>query len=48
MVLYTYDSFLFDFYKLEGKELLDNISSIMKGNRFPVKVYEGDSYDSVV
>src|ERR1035437_3611089 len=47
-VLYTYDSLLFDFYKLDGKELLDQISAIMKGNRFPIKIYEGDSYDSIV
>jgi len=47
-ILYTYDSLLFDFYKPESKELLDQITLIMKGSRFPVKIYEGDSYDSVV
>jgi hypothetical protein len=47
-VLYTYDSLLFDFYKPEGKELLDKIISVIKGSKFPVKIYEGDSYDSVV
>lgn len=48
-ILYTYDSILFDFYKGDGKEVLDKIASIMKmGNRFPIKIYEGDSYDDVV
>lgn len=48
-VLYTYDSILFDFYKGDGKEVLDKIASIMKmGDRFPIKIYEGDTYDDVV
>jgi len=48
-VLYTYDSILFDFYKSDGKSILDGITNIMKmGNRFPIKIYEGDSYDSIV
>jgi hypothetical protein len=48
-ILYTYDSVLFDFYKPDGKTVLQDIIRIMKvGNRFPVKVYTGDSYDSVV
>jgi hypothetical protein len=48
-VLYTYDSLLFDFHKGDGKEVLDKIMEIMKmGNRFPIKVYMGKSYDSVV
>ena len=48
-ILYTYDSVLFDFYNADGKMVLQDIIKIMKvGNRFPVKVYTGDSYDSVV
>lgn len=47
-VLYTYDSLLFDFHKGDGKEVLDKIMYIMKiGNKFPIKVYMGHSYDSV-
>ena len=47
-VLYTYDSVLFDFYIPDGKSVLQDIIKIMKiGNRFPVKVYTGNSYDSV-
>lgn len=44
-VLYTYDSILFDFHKKDGGSVLNDIIEIMKmGNRFPVKVYAGNSY----
>jgi hypothetical protein len=47
-VLYTYDSLLFDFYKGDGMDAIIAIMKIMKMcNRFPVKIYVGDSYDSV-
>lgn len=47
-VLYTYDSLLFDFYKADGKDVLDKIGYIMKiGNKFPIKIYMGYSYDSL-
>ena len=47
-VLYTYDSVLFDFHKRDGKETLDTIMSIMKmGNRFPIKVEMGESYNNL-
>jgi hypothetical protein len=47
-VLYTYDSLLFDFYKDEGKETLIDIANIMKiNNKFPIKIYIGDSYESI-
>ncbi len=47
-VLYTYDSLLFDFYKPDGKEVLDRIMSTMKiCNRFPIKVYMGESYNDM-
>lgn len=48
-ILYTYDSVLFDFYRNDEPKVLGDIIKIMKiGNKFPVKVYTGDSYDSVV
>ena len=48
-VLYTYDSLLFDFYKDDGTEVLNTIMDIMKMNdRFPIKVYMGQSYGSVI
>lgn len=47
-VLYTYDSILFDFCKEDGPQTLMDIASIMRmGDRFPVKIYAGDSYDNV-
>lgn len=48
-VLYTYDSILFDFYKPEQEQVLKPIIEIMRmKDKFPVKIYEGDTYDSVV
>lgn len=49
-VLYTYDSLLFDFYRPEIiGSVLDEVMDIMTiGNRFPIKVYKGKTYDSVV
>lgn len=38
IVLYTYDSFLFDFHKEDTKETLEDIQRIMEsGNKYPVK-----------
>jgi len=48
-VLYTYDALLFDFHKGDGKETLDMLMYIMKmGNKFPIKVYMGSSYASLI
>lgn len=48
-VLYTYDSLLFDFYNGDGTEVLSHIVKIMMiDNKFPIKVYKGPSYDSVI
>jgi hypothetical protein len=47
-VLYTYDSVLFDFCYEDGMNTFKDIINIMKvGNKFPVKIYTGESYDSV-
>jgi hypothetical protein len=47
-ILYTYDSLLFDFYKGDGKEVLETIMHIMKmGDKLPIKVYMGQSYHSI-
>ena len=47
-VLYTYDSILFDFYKPEGHQVIENMVELMMANKkFPVKVYMGLSYGSV-
>jgi len=38
IVLYTYDAFLFDFHKEDGKETLEDIKRIMEsGGNYPVK-----------
>ena len=38
IVLYTYDAILFDFYKEDGKETLEEVQRIMEsGKKFPVK-----------
>ncbi len=47
-VLYTYDSILFDFHKEDGSPVLGDLIDIMKkSNRFPIKVYAGESYQTV-
>jgi hypothetical protein len=47
-VLYTYDSVLFDFCKDDGSQTLMDIATIMKmGDKFPIKIYAGDSYNTV-
>jgi hypothetical protein len=48
-MLYTYDSLLFDFYKGDGQTVLNDIMEIMMMcKRFPIKVYSGESYNSMV
>ena len=38
IALYTYDAILFDFYKEDGKEVLENIQKIMEsGGKYPIK-----------
>ena len=38
LVLYTYDSFLFDFHKEDGKETLEKLKELMEcDGRFPIK-----------
>jgi hypothetical protein len=47
-VLYTYDSILFDFCKDDGQQTLTDVATIMRmGDRFPIKIYAGDSYHEV-
>lgn len=47
-VLYTYDSLLFDFNKEDGIDTIKELMKIMKmSNRFPIKVYAGNSYGSL-
>ncbi len=47
MILYTYDSVLFDVPVTEAKELLPDIKAVLEQGRFPVKVKVGDIYDKI-
>jgi hypothetical protein len=45
LILYSYDSFLFDFYIEDGLECLQSIKSILEHTgKYPVKVSWGDNY----
>lgn len=44
LILYTYDSVLFDFAKSDGAELLKNIEKIMK---YPTKIKYGSNYKDI-
>ncbi len=47
MILYTYDSILFDVPVSEAKELLPQIKQILEQGNFPVKVKVGNIYDKI-
>ena len=45
LVLYSYDSFLFDFYLPDGVNFLKEVKkSVEQKNKFPVKVSKGWNY----
>ena len=44
LILYTYDSFLFDWDKNES-ELMDQIKLIFKKYKFNIKIKQGYDYD---
>lgn len=47
-ILYTYDSMIYDFHRLDGVETLVEIQRIMSGNGiFPMKTYIGKTYQDV-
>jgi len=47
MILYTYDSVLFDINYQEARELLPQIKAVLEQGNFPVKVKVGDIYDKI-
>jgi hypothetical protein len=47
MILYTYDSVLFDVPITEAKELLPNIKEVLEQGNFPVKCKVGNIYDKI-
>lgn len=46
LVLYTYDSFLFDIHKDDGKETILALQTILT-NQYPVKCKAGDTYQNM-
>jgi hypothetical protein len=44
LVLYVYDSFLFDFDKADGKDVLHKVKEIVS-RKYPVKIKTGSNYD---
>jgi DNA polymerase I-like protein with 3'-5' exonuclease and polymerase domains len=47
MILYTYDSVLFDVPVTEAKELLPQIKEVLEQGNFPVKCKVGNIYDKI-
>jgi hypothetical protein len=47
MILYTYDSVLFDVDYAEAKTLLPMIENILEQGNFPVKTKVGNIYDKL-
>jgi hypothetical protein len=49
MILYTYDSFLWDFCKEDGRNLINLIKTeLEQDGKFPVKIEVGSNYNSMV
>ena len=46
LILYVYDSFLFDFNKEDGKETLIKIKEIISKN-YPIKLKIGENYNEL-
>jgi hypothetical protein len=47
-ILYTYDSILFDHYKQEKDDIIDIIKIMTYNEKFPVKIYSGNSYGNLI
>lgn len=47
LVLYTYDSLLFDFSKSDGRQLITKIRDEMERDQMKVKIYAGKNYGSL-
>ena len=41
LVLYTYDAFLFDYSKEDGKQLLTELKDMIK---YPINIKQGNTY----
>ena len=47
MILYTYDSFLFDFDINEGLNTIKDLKNIVESKKFPVRIGAGTDYGSL-
>ena len=47
LILYGYDSFLFDFSKQDGVNILKDIRNILEENNYPTKIKMGYTYNSM-
>ncbi len=47
MILYTYDSFLFDFNIEERLDIIKDLKAISEEDSFPVRIKAGTDYDSL-
>lgn len=47
LVLYVYDSFLFDFSKEDGKETLIKLNEIIANGKFPLKIKTAKNYNEL-
>ena len=47
MVLYMYDSFLFDLDRTEGSRTILGVKEILQDGIYPVKIHAGLDYDSM-
>ena len=48
IILYTYDSFLIDFHKEDGAEIITYIKDEMVSGKFPVKIEIGYDYQNMI
>jgi hypothetical protein len=47
LVLYSYDSFLFDMHIDDGLPLLTEIKEVLERDKYPVKAAWGNNYDEL-
>jgi hypothetical protein len=47
MILYTYDSILFDVPMVEAKDILPQLKNTLEQGNFPVKVSAGNIYSKM-
>ena len=47
LILYGYDSFLFDFSKLDGVDILKDIKNLIEEDNYPTKINIGYTYNKI-